>query len=365
MTQERFRPSEATYWGNCAAFQRFTCDMPETTNDAAREGTCAAWVAEVVLNSSEGIACDDLVGKVHANGWEVTDEMAQDVQEYVNIVRSYGGTITAEEHIVASESPLIAGTLDSSITVFQSGILRVPDLKYGRRVVETTTKQLVCYAYGKLMTLPAGSVKEIHLSIYQPRAFHRDGIYRTRVVTPEQLHQEFLELWNMAVEGQKPDSLATPGPHCADCSAAAGCEALAQTSYNLVNTIQSRSHRKMTNVEIARELDFVEKSRKTVNAYCKAIESEAEARAKIESIPGWSVAPTFGNRVFTVPPVTLQLLTGVDPWVKKVCTPIELERRGASTAQVAKLTTKATTGMKLTRVTPDDIASMFNATKGK
>jgi len=364
MSQERFRPSESSYWGNCAAFQRFTRNLSDVPNDAAREGTCAAWIAEVVLNSNEGISCDDLIGKTHENGWLVDKTMAADIQQYVDLVRSYGGTITAEEYIVASQEPLIAGTLDSSITVFDNGILRVPDLKYGRQIVETTAKQLVCYGYGKLMTLPPGSVSEVHLSIYQPRGFHKDGIYRTRVVTPTQLHEEFMELWTMAVESQKPDSIATPGPHCSNCKAASGCEALAKTTYNLVHVITSRTHRDMTPPELSRELDFMDECKKTINARFKAIENEAEARLKHESIPGWGLKHKKGNRVFTQSATNVQLLTGVDPWTKSICTPAELERRGGGSVEfkerVKPLTKQPLTGTQIVRVTENDIAAMFN-----
>lgn len=368
MAQQRFRPSQASYWGKCAAFQRFTAKLGEQeSGDAAREGTCAAWVADVVLISTEGIECEDLVGKSHENGWLVSEEMANDVQEYVDLVRSYDGQVSAEEHVRASENPLIEGTLDSSITSVTGGVLRIIDLKYGRIIVETTAAQLVCYGWGKYLKLIAAgiTVTEIHLSIYQPRGMHKDGVYRTRVVTPEELHAEFTELWNMAVEGERPDSIATPGPHCLNCDAAAGCVSLAQTAYRLVNVVQNREHRDMTPQELARELDFMAECKATINARFKAIESEAEARVKRESIPGWTLAPKKGNRVFTVPGVNVQLLTGVDPWENKLCTPAELERRGATKDQLESITKQPVTSHKLTKLTQDDIASMFNATKGK
>ena len=356
---ERFRPSQAQYWSKCAAYQRFTRDALETTNDAAREGTCAAWVADVVLTSAEGIQCDDLIGKSHENGWMVDEQMASYVQEYVDLVRSEGGEVVAEEHVTASENPLIEGTLDSSVSSIEKRVLKIIDLKYGRRIVGTTTPQLTCYGWGKFLKLPAGSVDEIHLSIYQPRGFHKDGIYRTRILSPEKLQEEFTQLWSMAVEGQKPDSLATPGSHCHECAAAAGCEALAHTTYKMVEIIQSRNQRDMTPQELARELDFIDECKKTITARFKAIESEAEARAKKESIPGWGLKPQKGNRVFTVPAVTVQLLTGVDPYEQKLCTPAALERRGADPEKVKKLTKQPTTGHKLTRITSDDIAAMF------
>lgn len=365
MKPNRFRPSQAGYWSKCAAFQRFVANLPEQeSGDAAREGTCAAWVGDEALTTEK--TCFDLVGEIHKNGWLVSQNMASDVQEYVDLVRSYGGIVEAEEHVVASEKPLIEGTLDSSITTITDGILRIIDLKYGRIIIETTAAQLVCYGWGKyLKAVAAGqTITEIHLSIYQPRGMHKDGIYRTRVVTPEQLHTEFTELWNMTVEGERPDSIATPGPHCLNCDAAAGCVSLAQTAYRLVNVVQNRDHRDMTPEELSRELDFMDECKATINARFKAIESEAEARIKRESVPGWTLAPKKGNRVFTLSGTTLQLVTGIDPWENKLCTPAELERRGATKDQLQMITKQPVTSHKLTKLTQNDIASMFNATKG-
>jgi hypothetical protein len=361
LKKKRFRPSQASYWSKCAAFQRLTSNLPEQeSGDAAREGTCAAWVADVVLMDHDGMTCSDLIGETHPNGWLVTTEMAADVQLYVNLVRSYGGEVVAEEYVTASENPLIAGSLDSSIVNVTDGVLRIIDLKYGRRIVETTAAQLIPYAFGKLLKLPAGSVNEVHLSIYQPRAFHKDGIYRTRVVTVEQLTAEFTELWNMAVEGEKPDAVATAGSHCADCEAAAGCVTLAQTTYNLVHFVNSREHRNMSPVELSRELDMMEECEKTIIARFKAVRSEAEARAKHESIPGWGISTKKGNSTFTASGVTISLLTGVDPYEKKLCTPAELLRRGATEEQLKSLTTRPETGHKLARLSENDIAKMFS-----
>lgn len=364
MQTRRFRPSQASYWSNCAAFQRFTENVQEDEpGDAAREGTCAAWVAQVVL-TGDATTCEDMVGKTHPNGWMVTEQMALDIQEYVDLITSIGGQITVEETVTASQNPLIEGTLDNSITSFDGGILQIIDLKYGHKIIETTAAQLVCYAYGKLMTLPQGSVHEIRLSIYQPRGFHHMGIFRTRKITPEQLHQEFLELWNMANEACKPDSLATPGPHCSDCAVATKCEALAHSGYKLADFVTSRHQRDMTPEELSRELDFISSVRKTIEARFKAVESEAEARAKREAIPNYQLKPKLGNRTFAHSPVTVQLLTGVDPWEKSICTPAELVRRGASKEAVEPLTKRVVTSHKLTRITSDDIASMFEM-KGK
>ena len=360
MTQV-FRPSQSGHWSKCAAYARFTRDVPETTNDAAREGTCAAWVAEMVLNDHITDA-NLLVGKSHQNGWVVTQPMVNDVNEYINRVNLLVGDnaiIKAEDFLVASEEPRIQGTAD--VSAVNDRILDIIDLKYGRTIVETTSSQLVCYGWGKFRTLPAGSIDKIRLSIYQPRAVHRDGTFRTRTVTPDQLHQEFTNIWVMAVENQRSDSIATPGPHCDYCEAAASCEALAHSVYKFAEFVQSRSQRDMTPSELGQELDFIDRAEKTINARFRAIKTEAEARMKRESIPGWTMRPKKGNRVFTQPALTLHLMTGVDPTVKELCTPAELERRGADKEVVKKLTKQPTTSMKLTRITSEQISDVFDA----
>jgi hypothetical protein len=352
--QRKFRPSQASFWGNCAAFHRFTENIPDGPGtDAAREGTCAAWVAEVMLNG--GTVAE---GDAHANGWIVTDYMLNDVSEYVELVRSLGGSVTAEKFVTASENPLIAGTMDSSVSVRAARTLHTIDLKYGRGVVEHVgNKQTVPYAWGDFITYPPGTFDVIKLSIYQPRAFHRDGTFRTWTLTPEQLHAEFTKLWSMAVEGEKPDSLATPGEHCRYCPAATRCVALIDTAHHRAEIIQSRDMREMTAKELANELDFILESEKIIKAHSDAIKAEAEARGRTENIPGWGFEQTYGNRVFSESGTTVHLFTGVDPWKPSLVTPAELERRGADKERVKKITKRAATGMKLVR---SNIEQLFN-----
>ena len=57
--------------------------------DAAREGTCAAWVAELVING-DATCAEDMLGKVHANGWEVDEEMVKHINAYLAILPADG-----------------------------------------------------------------------------------------------------------------------------------------------------------------------------------------------------------------------------------------------------------------------------------
>lgn len=360
----RFRPSKAYQWSNCAASTRISAGRPDDsdTNDAAKEGTCAAWVAETVL-CGDAHECRDLVGRNHANGWFVTEEMADDVQAYVDLIRKRGGNTKAEHFVILSIMPDISGTLDAtSDTTGREGLLYVDDLKYGRKVVEIyENPQLIIYGAARARTFEPGTIKRVQLGIYQPRAFHVDGIYRRWVLSIEELEQRAVALIAAARAGLDPNATATPGKWCGHCAGAAACEAIAQTSYAVLDRVQSSRFRDRTALELAHDLDFVAEAKDVLDAFSKAMNTEAEQRMKrAEFVPGWIMAPKKGNRAFNVDPFMIRAYTGVDPYMPaKVCTPAELERRGADPEKIAQISTRADIGVKLTRLTDNTIAGYF------
>ena len=115
----------------------------------------------------------------------------------------------------------------------------------------------------------------------------------------------------------------------------------------------------MSAVELSRELVFIDEAQTLIHARAKAVQAEAEARIKSERIPGWKMVSTKGHRKFTVPAEMVQLLTGVDPWNKKLITPAEAERRGADKEVVNKISAQPDIGHKLMRIDEDDVAALF------
>lgn len=355
------RPSQAHRWAHCAAFPSWESGMPpQVPGDAAREGTCAAWVAECVL-LGDATDCNDMIGKTHKNGWLVTEDMAANVQSFVDIIQKRGGEIRSEHQVTFCDNPhiRIVGTLDTSNHVItDKGLLYVDDLKYGYRIVEVRENpQLIIYAAALLMHLPANTVNLVQLSIYQPRAFHHDGPYRKWVVSPEELMEHAQKLVNAAWQCYQPDPVATPGKWCQDCPLAARCSALAHTTYAMIDTITGRKQREMTPEELSKELIFFEDAEAIFKARTKAIKAEAEARVRQTAIPGWRMANQIGHRKFTVEGPMIQLLTGINPYEQKLVTPTELERRGASRVVLDKITMKPNIGHKLVR---SDTAEIFN-----
>ena len=100
------RPSAAHRWTKCSAAPLFASRAgPQPTSDAAREGTCGAWVAELMLTNQPVE-----VGMTHPNGWEVDADMIGHMQEYADICRADGGQMWVEEYVTLSHT--IAGTPD-------------------------------------------------------------------------------------------------------------------------------------------------------------------------------------------------------------------------------------------------------------
>lgn len=385
-----FRPSKSGYWSNCAAYVSFTKDYPDQTNDAAREGTAIMSVIESVINGDAHDAID-YEGETHRNGWLITKDMCHDAQDFIDWLRAFHSAeneLIAEQPVIASNGgngePHITGTLDVRTIAYDHPIngdvqtfnlmqpktfLHVIDFKYGYRTVEVKNNpQLINYAYGEAKRI--GWQGPIKIWIYQPRVVHRHGVARSQTFEGEHLSYAFEKLRNMALEGMKPNPLATPGPHCRDCEVATKCVALRETCRDFVDAVQSRETHDMNGEEIARELKFIDTVKPTIDAYFNAVTTEAEERIKNENIPGWQATPKYGHRKFKAEPITILMSTGIDPYEKKVCTPAEIERRlvksGKSKQEakelVAPLTTTPITGMKLHRIDEDDVSAMF---KGK
>lgn len=357
----QLRPSKAHRWTQCAASPSFESALPEQVpNDEAREGTCAAWVAECVLKGDAG-ECADLIDRNHSNGWLVTPDMAFFVQQYVDLIRSRGGLATAELYV--SLTALIAGTLDSA-TMVDGPILYVDDLKYGYKIHDPFGHfQLLIYAGALLkMLLEAGRgqhITHVQLGIFQPRAFHPDGPYRTWTITVDELWQWCNWIIARGDECQKPNPVATPGPQCGECAAATSCAALAMTNYAAFSYVQDHRQRKMTGPEAAQEWRFLDAAKKLIDARRKALEAEIIERYKTEYFPGIKMEPSYGHRKFTADAATVKLFAGVDPTDKVMVTPAELERRGGDPVAIAAMTETPFIGHRLKTLPYNHIAKAF------
>ncbi len=358
----QLRPSAAHIWTKCPANPLMASKMPpEVPGDAAREGTCAAWVAEMVLTGVVACAAE-LIGTNHENGWLVEPDMAQKIQKYIDHLHKRGGKIFVERKVRLN--PLIEGTPDAWALLDDDGVLHGDDLKYGFSIVEPYKNPQVSIYLGaiiRFLTARGVTIKRVVVGIYQPRSWHPAGIYRTWSCFPEELMAFVHEIEAAGEKTQVADPRATPGDHCGYCPAASTCAALAAANYRIFDMLCTATQRHMTAVEMAEELTFLEKANDMLQGRMNAVTTEAEARVKRgETIPGWHMEQRAGQRRFTAPASVIRALTGKNPEVPKMVTPAELERMGASEAVVAKLSETPRTTPRLKRIAPGYFTNMFS-----
>lgn len=358
------RPSSAHRWWHCGlSVSATTRDdaLPDIEIDAAREGTCAAWVPECVINHNVPLA--DMVGKVHENGWTVDDDMTRHLGSIIDAASSRQSPRSEVfRSIDMGDGVILGGTLDLESWQRDGSTLRIDDLKYGYEIVEPfENKQLICYAFlmwCELVNAGKPLPSLVVLSIDQPRAIHPDGSYRKWVTTFDELMPYFAELQTIAKNIA--DSVAVPGKHCTHCGAAATCQALTQTVYAMHEPIQNRVFLAPTGQQLADELDMLDRMSTLMKARTAAVKAEAEIRIQSQKfVPGWCLDSTQGNRVFNQPLEMVHAMTGVDPYEKKAVTPAELVRRGANQAVVDSLVSRPPRKRQLTRVDVRKIEGMF------
>ncbi len=345
------RPSAAHRWTKCSAAPLFASRAgPQPTSDAAREGTCAAWVAELLLTDQPVE-----VGMTHENGWEVDADMIGHMQDYAEICRADGGEMWAEKRVRLN--PRIAGTADCITLV--DGVLTVRDLKYGFRLVAPDSPQLIIYAGAMVAGTP--SVTCIRTEIYQPRGFHQDGPRRWIDWTPDQIRTKVKWIIERAEECYKPDPIATPGDHCLYCDGAVGCVALQQTTVTAMAIAVMTGHRDRTPFEMSQALHFYRNALEIISAAAKATEVEAEARAKRgERLPGWGLLPRFGNTRVKASPAAIKALTGKDATKIVPMNVGDLKLAGLTEAQLSLITERPTTGHKLAPLDSDTLTRQLN-----
>lgn len=186
-------PSSAARWLRCPASIALTRHIPDESSEFAAEGTAAHFLAEKCLTSGKNAAdyADATIG-AGDNGhvffgvagpcshpgktFPVTDEMVENVQKYLDYVRSLGGELLIEQRLPITPitgEPDAFGTADAVVLLGDECVC--VDLKYGRgvKVDAERNEQLSIYAAAALNEFGIlGDFKRVRLVIVQPRLNH-------------------------------------------------------------------------------------------------------------------------------------------------------------------------------------------------
>lgn len=197
---------------------------------AAQKGTCAHAAAELCLR--EGHDAIEMVGRTF-EGIEVDEEMAANVQVYLDLCRRESAGVPAEHVFVEERINLDAlrppervwGTSDFFVLKKSERTLTVIDYKNGYILVEANDNdQGRCYALGAWLLLQDPTVEWIEVVICQPNAQHKDGVIRRERIHWTELRVWYLKRLRPALEQMtQPGAPLKPGEWCNFCPAYGAC----------------------------------------------------------------------------------------------------------------------------------------------
>lgn len=300
-------PSSAERWLNCTPSARLEQEFPESTNDAADEGTLAHSLGELLIKNALGRipkkVFNDLLREIMKNK-HYNASMLDHCQDYADFVieQFTAAKVHTEDAILYLEKQLDLsdyvpegfGTGDAGIIADQW--LTVIDLKYGKGVPVTAVnnKQMRLYSLGALKDYDdVYDIKMIRMIIFQPRL---DSV-TTDEISVKALRKwakdELIPLAELAFEGS---GEFVPGNHCGFCKAKAKCKAFA--TYNLELAKYDFSNPGlMSPKEIA---DVLERSKLFSNWISAVVEhalSEAVQHGK--AWPGYKLVYGRSNRKYS------------------------------------------------------------------
>jgi hypothetical protein len=325
--------SSAHRWMACPGSVRLTAGLPEISSSYALEGTAAHALAALALNKRLPTAT--WIG-TELHSIEVTEEMAEAVQLYVDAVETIVGERRVEQKFSLAElnppAPMF-GTADAIVYEPRDRLLHVIDLKYGRGVaVEVVgNPQLRYYALGALLAFERerqARVDAIRITIVQPRSPHPDGMVRSETVTYDELVGFAAELLDAARTTLDDNAALVPGEHCRFCRAAGVCPALKERATAVARVEFDALPADLPPVpetlpaevlaDILDKADILEDWLRSVRAHVVHLLETGR------TVPGWKLVPKRATRKWIASDLTVEWCQqhGIDP--KELMTTPEL-----------------------------------------
>lgn len=306
--------------------------MPDTSSAAADEGTAAhelgAWCLETGGNARDRLG--DMI-RVGDDFWEVTAEMADYVQMYVDCVRAEPGELMVEQRL---EIGFLTGeegaTGTADVIRIDGRTLRLKDLKYGYTFVPADSDQLKMYGAAALRQFSMlYDIDTVELQIIQPRINSFPKV-EVSVTDLKEWEAETMAIARRILAG--PEGLeAVPGDkQCKFCRAKGACPALKEKALSVVRlddfTDLTARVSLLTNAQLADIAPHLE----MIHDWCNGVRAEMDRRILSgQEIEGWKVVQgKKGNRAWadeTAAQAALEA-SGKDAFVKKVISPSQAEK---------------------------------------
>lgn len=299
-------PSGASRWLACTPSARLEQQFPDSSGDAAREGTLAHELGELLISYNAKLikksAYTKALKEIEANAFYNAD-MLNYMEGYASFVmeryaeakkKTKDAVLSLESRLDFTEYvPEGFGTGDA--VVIANGILDIIDLKYGKGVSVSSieNKQMMLYALGALAEFDLlYDISIVRMTIYQPRL---DNISIWELPVAELREWAETELKPRAVMAFAGDGDFVAGVHCRFCRAKAQCKALAAENLKLAKYDFLRGEL-LTEDDIADILSRADAFKKWISAVEDYALKEAVDNGK--SFPGFKLVEGRSNRMY-------------------------------------------------------------------
>jgi len=291
----------------CSPSARLEEIFPESTSDAAEEGTLAHSLGELLIREKLKSVTKSQFKKelkiiesdkfYSSSMYEYADEYATYVIEKFNDTKKHtpDAEIFIEQEIDLTEFiPEGFGTGDCFIVADK--VLDFTDYKHGKgvRVEAENNKQMMIYALGAYLEFSIlYEIEIVRMTIYQPRI---DNISTFEIPVEHLLEwaeEELRPRAQLAFEG-KGDYV--PGDHCRFCKAKAMCKANANKQMKPVTDNHYKNPDLMNKLDVA----YIVKEGDSIITWVNSVKEFALSEAiKGESFDGLKIVEGRSNRIYS------------------------------------------------------------------
>lgn len=372
MSHSIIAPSSAGIWGKpngCTGYVAMSAAYPELEeSEESREGTATHELSEILINMSRVDTvtpnnANSLLGMPLSNGVIATEDMLDAAWMYADEVARVANANPDSKLFLEDpiKSPSIHaesfGTPDAWLYKPSGNVLYLWDFKYGFGVVEAFENwQAINYLSGIFDKLGIDGISDrtltVHITIVQPRAFHRDGPVRTWTLFGSELRGYFNILNNNAHTALSDKAETHTGEHCRYCEARHACPAALKAGLELYEVTGTPLPVELSNEAMGVQLAIIRRARKHLEYLESGFEEQLKGKIRAgTNVPGWMLEQGFGREKWAKP-VSEVIALGdmLETDLRKpadVITPTQARKLGIDNAVIKMYSEKPQTGLKL------------------